>query len=703
MKYSFVVDNHPKFHLQAYYLLTTLTKLGNINPEQITVHYAGEIPDRFQKIISERFNLEIRQVDKLNHPYCNKIQQLKTFEAVDQDVVLLDCDTVVTRPVCWPQIGSVAAKRVDTATPPPSVMIPLYQAASLPLNWTQSDCLNGNEGRETTLHNYNGGVYYFKADVIAPVYQSWKKWADFCLDRIDLFGKYAIHIDQVAFALSMTELNLDVLPLKREFNFPTHLNLPLEFDCSPNILHYHWMLDDQQLLKYTGLPMVDSTIMQVNNCIIDDRKCSFNNQIFWDFRYATDSQRGSGVGSRGIVLEVKYDILQRLIDAGNYRSVLDIGCGDLETTRRLKGNFKYLGLDTSVEALKLAANKRSDWQFQEISAFESADIPKSFNLVLCLDVLIHQSSRADYDRLIQFISMLTNDTLVVAGYDDSPVFTSSLTYYYEAISKSVIKTEAFSEVFTVGRYRDVSVIVAKKKPARSHLRDMSPEHVNDVVGWTRSPMVFRELLDFSRNYIGFFPDHTPRAIEYTWIVNELNAMNKQQVVLDVGAGVSCLPLFLALRGNEVITVDQSPYIRTIEQRQQWNEWGFLDYSQFHSHIQSINAPFEEAEINRSIDVIYSVSVIEHLLTVNRKIWLKRMHSLLKPGGRILLTVDLMAPGDELWVFAEGKIVEQNHGTFRTLFKEIEDEGFCVDNAQILQAIPGTRVNIAMISARTPVV
>jgi len=80
-----------------------------------------------------------------------------------------------------------------------------------------------------------------------------------------------------------------------------------------------------------------------------------------------------------------------------------------------------------------------------------------------------------------------------------------------------------------------------------------------------------------------------------------------------------------------------------------------------------------------------------------------MHSLLKPGGRILLTVDLMAPGDELWVFAEGKIVEQNHGTFRTLFEEIEDEGFCVDNAQILQAIPGTRVNIAMISARTPVV
>lgn len=699
MKYSFIVDNHPKFHLQAYYLLTTLTKLGNVPSDQIIVHYAGQIPENFRKIISEQFATEIRQVERSIHPYCNKIQQLKTFLDTDEDVILLDCDTVVTRPVLWPNIEAVAAKRVDTATPPRSVMTQLFNAAGLALDWVQSDCLPGHEGRETPVNNYNGGVYFFKAGIVQTVYEKWKKWADFCLKNINLLGNYSIHADQAAFALSMTELKIPVHVLNREFNFPTHLNLSMEYDCLPYILHYHWMLDDQQFLKYSGLPNVDSAIVQVNNCISDDRRANFNNQIFWDFRYSNDAEKGSGVGSRGIILEVKYNLLQRLLDAGNYKSVLDIGCGDLETTRRLKGDFNYLGVDTSVEALKLACKKRNDWNFQEYSTFVVNAKPESFNLVLCLDVLIHQSSKADYDRVIQLISNSTNDTLVVAGYDESPVFTSSLTYYYEEISKTIKKTGIFSEVFTVGRYRDVSVIVAKKSPAKPHSRDMSAEHVNDVVGWTRSPMIFRELLDFSRKTVRFFPNHTPRAIEYTWVINELSAMHKQQIILDVGAGVSCLPIFLAAKGNEVITVDQSPYFRKLEQREQWNEWGFLDYSQFDSRIKSINAPFEEAVINKKVDIVYSVSVIEHLLTVNRRLWLKRMHALLNPGGRILLTVDLMPPGDDLWIFAEGKVVEANHGTFRTLYEEIREEGFCVDYVQILQAIPATRVDIALISAR----
>jgi 2-polyprenyl-3-methyl-5-hydroxy-6-metoxy-1,4-benzoquinol methylase len=699
MKYSFIVDNHPKFHLQAYYLLTTLTRLGNVSIDQIIVHYAGEIPAYFRKSISDRFNIDIRQVEKNIHPYCNKIQQLETFLNTSEDVVLLDCDTVVTRPVSWPRIESVAAKRVDTATPPKSVISEIYKTAGLPINWAQSDCKPGNEGCETPIHNYNGGLYVINSDVIPEVYERWKNWSHFCIENKHLFGKYYIYIDQVAFSLSMTELDLSVLALHRQFNFPTHHTLSIGFDCKPYILHYHWMLDEQQVLKKTGLTMVDSEISRVNNCIIDERNNCFNHQFFWDYYYSNDSCKKNSDKTRTINTEAKYNILQRVVEAGDYRSILDIGCGDIESTHRLKGNFKYLGIDTSIEALKLAKNKRREWEFQVYSDFICSLVPESYNLVFCLDVLIHQSSKMKYDEIVQLITTATNDTLVVTGYDDTPVFTSSYKYYYENISDSIRKTGLFSEVFTVAKYADISVIIAKKNRHILHPRDISPEHVSDVVGWTKNPMLFRELLDFSRTRIGFFPDHTPRAIEYAWIVNEVSSRHNQQTILDVGAGVSCLPLYLSRLGNKIITIDQSPLIRRLEQRKQWNEWGFFDYSQLDPRIESINTSFESGDINRKFDTIYSVSVIEHLLASVRKIWLKRMRSLLKPKGRILLTVDLLPPGDDLWIFAEGKVVEENHGTFRTLYEEIKAEGFIADDIQILQAIPGSRVDIAMISAR----
>ena len=69
------------------------------------------------------------------------------------------------------------------------------------------------------------------------------------------------------------------------------------------------------------------------------------------------------------------------------------------------------------------------------------------------------------------------------------------------------------------------------------------------------------------------------------------------------------------------------------------------------------------------DIIYSVSVIEHLATPVRQAWLRRAIVLLRPGGHLLLTVDLAAPGEELWPFAEGRVVRPDHGTLTDLCRE----------------------------------
>ena len=122
IRYSCVVDASPKFRLQAASLVWSLIELGGVPCPQIVVHYVGEPPPDFRDLMARRYGVEVRPIQGAAHPYCNKIQQLDTFAGFDGRVVLLDCDMMVTRPVPWPRDAAVAAKRVDTATPPAGVL-----------------------------------------------------------------------------------------------------------------------------------------------------------------------------------------------------------------------------------------------------------------------------------------------------------------------------------------------------------------------------------------------------------------------------------------------------------------------------------------------------------------------------------------------------------------------------------------------------
>ena len=79
--------------------------------------------------------------------------------------------------------------------------------------------------------------------------------------------------------------------------------------------------------------------------------------------------------------------------------VLDVGCGDLETTRHAPFT-SYTGIDVSERALKQAQAKRPDWAFSDTPLNEFRDGSKA--LVICLDVLIHQSETDGAGNLIDY-------------------------------------------------------------------------------------------------------------------------------------------------------------------------------------------------------------------------------------------------------------------------------------------------------------
>jgi 2-polyprenyl-3-methyl-5-hydroxy-6-metoxy-1,4-benzoquinol methylase len=234
-----------------------------------------------------------------------------------------------------------------------------------------------------------------------------------------------------------------------------------------------------------------------------------------------------------------------------------------------------------------------------------------------------------------------------------------------------------------------------------HARDIADADLELMLRRCAHPAELRILVDRARATIGFFPAHNPRALEYPWILANLPHDLHGLRILDVGAGVNPLPFVLADRGASVITLDAHAVTRTIADRAEWNEWGFLDYAAIDARIHSVRSTYEDARFAKPFDAIFSVSAIEHIPGANRRIWIDQFARHIRVGGVLLLTVDLVPNSDALWNRAEGSVVEATyvHGEFATLLEELDRAGFTIEATDIQRAIADSPVDVGFVSAR----
>ena len=74
--------------------------------------------------------------------------------------------------------------------------------------------------------------------------------------------------------------------------------------------------------------------------------------------------------------------------------------------------------------------------------------------------------------------------------------------------------------------------------------DIGEENLAWVAERSLFPQLLEELVDLSRSHFGWFSKCPSRAFEYPWVFNEIGDVVGENV-LDIGAGVSPLPLLLA--------------------------------------------------------------------------------------------------------------------------------------------------------------
>jgi len=699
---SCVLDSHPKFLMQCWNWLASLDSAGTPARADIVIHHTPSVADgdvAFFRSLGARME-RIEPFGEGVEAYCNKIRQLQSAAFQGADYAIL-CDLDLLFAGCPTQFAvgdAIRAKIVDFPNPPLALCQALVERAGLDPDAPTAPT-DFAAGFTTLATNFNGGLYVLPATVIPALRTAWPKWARFCLDQKDLLGPWQHHADQLGLALSILEARLPVAPLGRGANFPTHLETANYLPLKPESIiafHYHNRMDIHGFAGPLGIPWVDAELAAANDAIRPYRRRTFNNAIFWNFRYAQFPDLGSGIGSRGSVLAYKRRLITPYIKAFVNSQILDVGCGDLETTRHATARH-YAGIDRSKEAIAIAQGKRPDWRFGTVEVGEFPD--RAAALVLCLDLLIHEAQPERFQSMIDELLRVTGNALLVSGYEAAPD-AQGIIYFHEPLSQAFKRRRDVESITEIGRYRDVVLFLITKRPAATR-------HHNDIdlpaLAWgfseTPDSEILTDLVALSRDKLGFFPKTVIRALEYPWFAKRMaDAAGKR--ILDVGAGVNVLPFWLAARGAEVVTVDNHPLRRDLADRSNWNEWGFLDYGAMDGRIASFNMDMAKFALGTSFDVIYSVSVIEHMPAATRRAVIGQMAALLAPGARLLLSLDLVPGSDALWPLSEGVRVdvEGAHGSIQDVLAELRGAGLAPLEWGVRREIPGSRTDLLFLIA-----
>jgi 2-polyprenyl-3-methyl-5-hydroxy-6-metoxy-1,4-benzoquinol methylase len=699
---SCVVDNHPKYIMQCWNWLASLHAVGSFDRAEIVVHHTPQVATEDLRFF-EQMGAKLSLVQPFGHDdarFCNKIRQLETNAFQDADYVILsDTDIVFADcPTQYANGNKVKGKIVDLPNPPLSVCEDIISRAGIRVgcHWVKTDF---SPFDLTIPTNFNGGLYIIPAVYLSALRTAWQKWAYFCLNQSDILGPWKHHADQLGFALAMLENNLPFEALKYTDNFPTHFGQ----ECYNTVVHdkisafhYHNNLDASGYLQPIGIKWVDAQIDAVNCLIAPFRRRTFNNRIFWDFRYKDNPELGSGVGSRGEVLDYKRRLIAPYMKVFADSRITDIGCGDIEATRHSCVQ-NYLGVDQSSEAISIARGKRPDWEFSTTNISEIDD--DSADLVICLDLLIHIRESEHYNATINDLIRISSSYLIVSGYDENQG-SHGMIFFHESLSKSLKRHDSINNVFELGRYRDVVVFLAEKKSENNvHDNDISVKQLSWGIMETMFNDTLLGLVSLSRRKIGFFPKTIIRTIEYPWFAKQMEDASGQ-TILDVGAGVNVLPFWLADKGAHVVTIDSHPNSRSLSEMHKWNEWGFLDYSMIDKRIKSIHGDVMSFDHDALFDFIYSVSVVEHMSAINRRASLARLAPMLKQGGRLLLSVDLVPGEDALWPLSEGENVDDEgmHGSMWNLMDEIRSVNLTILEWVVRREIPESRTDLLFVIA-----
>ena len=261
---SFVVDINPLHYYQAQLLIHSIFLNTDFPKENIVVQCIEGVDDNFIAYLDQKGVSYTFVSPYLDQRYCNKLTQLEYFLGKDiESIILLDADMYVTDNAIYTlSSDKVMGKVVDAPNPPLGIVEDIFKEASLSLPVQVTTDWNVPENI-TVAGNFNGGFYYIPGKLIERVNELWRKWASWLFERKYLFKNpaYAIHTDQLSFAMALKDGDIPYTFLSTNYNFPLHVDAHQHYlnQTEPiHLLHYHREIDGFGFLNDSKVGVVSA-------------------------------------------------------------------------------------------------------------------------------------------------------------------------------------------------------------------------------------------------------------------------------------------------------------------------------------------------------------------------------------------------------------------------------------------------------------
>lgn len=473
-----VSEPHDPWASETVEMFRTLRTFGGHLANAHARAYIVGGPDATLRRDLQALDVSVETADVIDpaHPHVNKLAMLSPPDAGIRWLVALDTDVLIARDFSAHLGGSSIRACVADVDP--------LTAEQWHLLFARFGLRTPTTSGRTTVtweetHGYfNSGVLVIPTELIVPLRDAWLRWIRTLQagDHLQAVGAPHFYTDQYALTLALAETGLPFDPLPLEMNVPMHSRIHSKHrphTREPYLLHHHHHpRDTRGRLLPTGYRRLDAAISRISLTIVQGEVAPFDNRSFWEKRYRNESVLGSGIGSRGRLRQKKESFIRTSIRDYSVQSVLDIGCGDIETMAGINVD-RYLGIDLSAQVIDRNSRRRPEWNFAVGDALGiSATRNLRADLVVCLDLLIHQPDLATYRQLVQLIVASTERVALVSGFEwaPRPAYSSAITTYHEPLTLTLAAYGA-RHIHILSEYRDL--LLVRFEPAST---DTSEEH-----------------------------------------------------------------------------------------------------------------------------------------------------------------------------------------------------------------------------------
>lgn len=245
-----IIDEADRFR-KEYKQWVISHRLYSAKKIDIYAYFINSIPDNLSDF-SHEYGVTTRTVQQLvpGSPHCNKLipfldEQLRE----DSDLIIVtDSDHhVVSDLSSFYKTDSIRLAPNNGNNPPLSKFKEIFKHFEVPAEVRSGHSLMPDENGSTLtyINNNSGGIIMIPSNKSKDIALKWKSNAMLLSEHKRILGRWSIHIDQIAFALTMEELGIDIDFLPAEANAVLKMIPQLT-----NIKAFHITQSHRQLFKH---------------------------------------------------------------------------------------------------------------------------------------------------------------------------------------------------------------------------------------------------------------------------------------------------------------------------------------------------------------------------------------------------------------------------------------------------------------------